>query len=619
MRRVVFGLAPGEREAPLDYVSRLAFRNGRDGVRTFCTDFRLGLHALACGEPEAVEAAAALGRTDPVTVAAAAFRSGRGRRVTFYGCEFHSAMVTRQRARLCPACLEMDLTSGEGRPASRHWRRGEWLLRDVRACHVHLIALVDLGPQPDPKASDFTRAVSRALDAPETPSLRRVARELCGLELHLLRRLGIPVGNDTAASSILDTMPVHACIRLAEVMGAVVLDGPDAAMHGIEDRRLAERQAVGFALAERGEAGIRELLDAALSSAGRKGGQRGPQALLGRLYLWLAHPATDPALAPFRGFVRDACLDRLAIGPSDAIAPFGKPLEVRRLHSVRSASVETGIHHTTLRNILAAASVIGPSSLPDDLVTFDAVVHAGLLTDLAGALDFDAASNRLGVSPSTLDELVRSGLVVPFLGGAGSSFKHYRFRPADLDAFVDRLLAKVLPGDRPVADLRPFAEAARRSGRSVPKIANLLLDGRLCRVGRDTDARGIPSVLVDVSEIHEAFGLGEDGMVHPREVRHATGLPLHVVRNLVRAGLLEGERIRHPVTGVLRLMVSRNSLERFRRDHVTLVELARDARTSTGAMMRRLSARRIAPVADHRVVGAIIYRKGDVKIVQVDG
>lgn len=72
-RKLPVPLRPSERDAPLDYLSRLAFRNGRDSVRAICTDFGIRHGGVAAGEAGALADVEILGSVEPGTLSRNAF------------------------------------------------------------------------------------------------------------------------------------------------------------------------------------------------------------------------------------------------------------------------------------------------------------------------------------------------------------------------------------------------------------------------------------------------------------------------------------------------------------------------------------------------------------------
>jgi hypothetical protein len=75
----------------------------------------------------------------------------------------------------------------------------------------------------------------------------------------------------------------------------------------------------------------------------------GLRLAFGRLYEWLAHESDDAAYEPLRDIIRRHVIETMPLGPGDDV--FGREVTVRRLHSVRSASLEMDVHPKRLRKL----------------------------------------------------------------------------------------------------------------------------------------------------------------------------------------------------------------------------------------------------------------------------
>ena len=78
------------------------------------------------------------------------------------------------------------------------------------------------------------------------------------------------------------------------------------------------------------------------------------------------------AFDPVRDLMRAHILETTPVGPGAEV--LGRPVERRILHSVHSASLETGAHPKRLRKLLAAAGLLsaGHEAEPNDRVLFGA-------------------------------------------------------------------------------------------------------------------------------------------------------------------------------------------------------------------------------------------------------
>lgn len=109
----------------------------------------------------------------------------------------------------------------------------------------------------------------------------------------------------------------------------------------------------------------------------------------------------------------------IAYGPGDML--FGAPVDRRILHSVRSASLETGLHPKRLKKMLVAAHIAPEEQRDwmDDHIIFDAQNAAPMLEKFVGAMTLgeaakyrriprphDAILARSGVLPALASELL---------------------------------------------------------------------------------------------------------------------------------------------------------------------------------------------------------------------
>jgi hypothetical protein len=168
------------------------------------------------------------------------------------------------------------------------------------------------------------------------------------------------------------------------------------------------------------------------------GATEGPQAVFGRIYQVLEFGREDPAFDPLRDLVGDFILDNFLVGPCDVV--FGKPVEVRRLHLIRTLSKETRLHPKRLRKLLSSAGALPPDA--DDLVDgnclFDAQAGSRIAREAAvTTLSVRDAGIYLNAPRVQRDMLYRFGILVPRLKAADHGAAD-QFAPEDLDAFLGR-------------------------------------------------------------------------------------------------------------------------------------------------------------------------------------
>lgn len=613
IRPLPLALPQGEREGPADYLSRLSFRNGRDGLHRICRDFGIKMEDIFQGNPDAIRVAALLGSVKVSDLEAHAFKKLDDRRTVYREQVFHPKMKTYLRIRFCPACLREDLERGSGRVLSRPWRRAEWLMADLHTCPSHSLELVDLGPDLGKKVVDFSLMVAEHIPHLEKYELAAIKRTATSFELYLLDRVS-GTASLNRETSWLDTIPLYAVVLASKMTGAVAIEGirlspgfvPAAASHRFS--------AAGFEVLAGGAAAFRVFLENLLSADRLPRSRFGPKAAFGRLYQWLAAAPHDPAYDPFRNGLRDAWLETVACGPDDPIRPFGWPLPERRLHSVYSASLEYGIDQGSMRKILFARGIARPEQkdLTNDQVTFDAAQNVQFLKDLRDCVPLKLAAHHLGITTMLMQDLMNEGLLLPMLGGNAEESAHHFFRRTDLDGFVAKLLKRADPALADDPRLLGIKAAAQRFFQARHVVLRLVLDGKLSRVGLRSGTYGMESILVDPVEIAGQLPIPSAPGLTANEAQDASGIYRTVLGALAREGLLRTHLGKQRQSGTRQTYFDPVDLECFQKDWVALSKIADGLDLSPRMAIARLRAAGLEPAPFSKKVGAVFYGTAEI-------
>lgn len=342
-------------EAPASFVSRLARQNNIPSVRDFCLDMGLVFQRIVDGcEDTLAKVAGLVGMSALPLLDQAIHRDGKA--FAWRGQTMVRSTLRRARLHGCPACLLNDIADGHAPAECAPYGRTIWLLAPIRSCPVHGIALMEIaragGPHDlhdfallmQPRIGDLGRLAAGAVPRPSSP-----------LEDYLLGRLdGI-----TGAVPWLDGLAWHAAAKTCEMIGAVALHGRTPNLKKLTDADWHRAGEAGFGIAREGEDGIRTFLsELQRTYPYTRAATEKPQAQFGRIYQWLAFGARHPAYEPVRELIARHIHESTPVGPGDLL--FGKPVEPRILHSIRTASLETGAHPKRLRKILAAAGHLPP-------------------------------------------------------------------------------------------------------------------------------------------------------------------------------------------------------------------------------------------------------------------
>jgi hypothetical protein len=264
-----------------------------------------------------------------------------------------------------------------------------------------------------------------------------VERPVSGLEAYVAGRL-----NADSGPQLLDRLPLHVAIGACELFGAVATLGRTPHLKRLTDEQWHTAGSAGFEIFAGGEASVADFLEGLRKSYPYSGAAtEGAQAIFGRIYQALEYGREDPSYDGVRDLVGHFIRTRFPVGPGDVV--FGKPVERRTLHSVRTLSAETGLHPKRLRKLLAVAGTLPADAdgLADGNCLFDAEKGSMAAREAAAAtLSVRKAGEYLNAPRVQRDRLYRSGLIVPRVRGADHGVAD-QFAPEDLDAFLDRLLA----------------------------------------------------------------------------------------------------------------------------------------------------------------------------------
>ena len=596
-------------ETPQSFTSRLAAAN-RLSAREFCLDFGLHFQSVVDGDAAAIATIADLGGVCGADLAAHAFVriDNQKRDYLHRGQRLVRSALCRGRVRVCPRCLLDDIAARSSLdPALAVFGRSSWLIEAVKTCFEHALGLVEISADMAPSSlHDFVAHATPALARLDRLAATATGRETSGLERYVLDRL-----DGRPGAPLLDSIELHAAIRLCEMIGAVAMFGRTANLKRLSEQDWLQAGAAGFAVAAGGEPAIGAFLDELQRTYAYTGaGNEGPQALFGRFYQWLEFGggAEHPAYDPIRAVVGRHIREHLPVGPGDVV--FGEPVRERKVHSVTTLSMETGMHPKRLEKLLRAAGLVGSGSdaSTHKLLLCDARLAARVVERARGALSLPAAGRYLNAPRVHIQLLAKRRFITPCLPAADFSAND-QYAPADLDEFLSRLLGGARAVGKPKPGQMTIPSAAKRSCCSAAEIIRLILDRKLDWVGRLKGARGYLSVLVDAEEIRHKVRGQDHGGLTPRQVAAALGCNDKIIAPLVAGGHLKAQRVVNPINRCPQVVIMPAEVERFRREYVSLFVLAKERGEHFLAAKKALDAVGIMPAFDAKKVGATFYRR----------
>ncbi|SOH93731.1 TniQ protein [Monaibacterium marinum] len=462
-------------ETTESYVRRLSqFHTGRDGP-SLLKDFGIDHRAFLAGSHEVIAKLAEIsGTTVDVLIAGTFQHRARYREFRNEACSV--SFLRPEGAAICPECLKSDASKGVS------WMlKGSvaWRLRSLQTCTLHSCRLIA------PEGSSGTRdghAASMTLDS--IRNLVSEPQEPTALEVNISNRLR---GTATEAGDWLDQQTIEQSAKVCEMIGATLQHGLKfhPKMLSAEDWRQAG--ACGFDIARRGEDAVSEALSSIAALSTTTAGQAGPKAVYGRLYEWIAYGSQVVDFGPIRGLLREHILNTIVIEPGEIL--LAEPVADRRLHSVHSLSIKTGLHRKRLRKVMVQAGYASADSwdLAAHRLVFDVAKAETLCADIVDGLSLHLVPEFIGCSRNQAECLYRENLISPIITtDASNRIGKLTFARRDLLSFLKTIgQLSEIKGDP--AELIDMVSATKRTGRSTGDIMTRILDGNLKAVRRAGD------------------------------------------------------------------------------------------------------------------------------------
>ncbi|WP_119837712.1 TniQ family protein [Pseudooceanicola algae] len=490
VRKLALTVEPVDRETLPSLFSRMAILNGTDAVN-FALDLGTTFRRILEQDEEAVAIFAERAGVSAMQLAEVLSWTGErigDVRMRFRKEVFVSRALRNPIIRGCPHCMR-EQAADHPHPLRHIALRGDWLCRGVDICHQHHHPLVPLWSSARPiERDDIGARLAEILPDLRAGSFDRLRIDPTDYDLWLDKRLSQGIAAD---KTWLASQPVFPTITLCEFIGAALLrkqgEAPD-------DRRA---KAAGFAFVSQGPDGIRAALDILMRS--QDGGHIVTQGELGPLFKHLKGIyLDDDAFAGFRRILRDYFLEIWPLAPGDDL--LGQAVIERRLHSLASASKETGIGPAVLDDFLTEAGAFAPGDKRADArKTYDAKAWQHILDEIPTLVGPIALRRAIGATLAELKGLKADGVLVPRTNVATIKSP---WRIADGHALLEELEAYA----QPVAPEEPGWETIqlvhKRLDLPVGEIIAAIRTGAL-RLGQRPDMFGYHGLVVEITEVAE--------------------------------------------------------------------------------------------------------------------
>lgn len=594
--RQTFPIKPSE--TLLGFVSRYAvFR----GVR--CADFMrhtgISLYRYASFE-RALQKLADITGNRPEALAHHALRLENGGFHRLGGETVLRNDVYRKSARYCPKCVVEDHSIGGSRPFTNVFCRVSWMVELLTVCPIHRVPIMCSPELYHSYANeDFNGTIVDRWKAVLRETDEATDTEASGFDIYFNARLN----GKPRESEVLDTLPCHGALGVCEVVGAMELRGDlvGRAKMSAEERR--EAFIHGFDLLKGGYPALGAFLRKRDHRRRETDDKGVGKQLYGILYTYLHAHRDDASFSEIIAFVKDHAFSAHPLGPENNFLGGGG---VRKFHSIRSASIQYGIHPATLRKALRAAGLLEPDS---DLRDLKVSIAAGALEALAerrkDGVPVQYLRKRLGTTPQVIRQLTEAGLLAATNREAEHKLKSF-YSSTQVEDFV-LALERRAEGGSPAGmvslkNCAPFMNYA--------EIVRNILDGKLrLRISKvDGSETMLPDLRVDENEVRALAGIGiPEGHYQTNDVTARLALRVADLDVLERSGLLQTTLYRGP-NGVATKAYTKCSVNAFTKEFISFRKLAR-VRENREKTERRVAG--ASPVFHFNDVDRV-YRKADV-------
>lgn len=607
-------LSPLEDESLTSFLNRVAAFHFGIGVREFLSSIELSQQSVLYPDDEALDRIARLTGTSVDHLKSMTFLREGARMRSFRGQIVHAEFGNLNATSFCPACL---LEDGQCGSASQRRRVGRsiWQIEPVRQCPKYGLVLhrrgntshsekFQLMDEVAPNDEELQHMVDSAMHLP-----------ISGLSDWVLSRLRGEKGPEW-----LDCQPIDLAARACEMLGVILSVGTHVNLRKITSAQWAKAGHLGFGYASRGEQGIREALDLAYQDFTSKEINGGPQQVLGRLYQWLQFSKNDKPFGPIREVVRDFILDHFAIAKGTEL--LGRPVERQRVHTAHSLARKTGQHSKTVNRAMVLAGVMrGDPEKVSGTRVFDAEMGEALMSRIRNSIPIKHLPNYLNCNRVQAEQLTRTGIIPSLVQNDGNLtgvLKNVALE--DADTFLKKLTARAVrvqvPSDG-VMDIVSAAEAARWP---VIDIVRGLLGGVFETVEVVDPDLKFKGILIDPTEVRAVLTREKaEGRVELEEAARIIGMPPHGLSALARmrkpcgAAYVTEHFVENSKGKRIRLFALEELLQ-FRKEHISLTEIAQTEHFSTKVMKMKMDGRGIEPVAPKYELGRIWYRRENCRL-----
>lgn len=465
---------------------------------------------------------------------------------------------------------------------------GDWLCRGVEVCLHHNHPLVPLWTSPRPIDRDDIGArmaellpdlLAGALDRdPITPSAN---------DLWIDRRLA-----RSEDDTWLATQPLFAAMTFCTLLGENLMR---VQQMDAQDRTA---KAVGFVAASKGPDAIDAALDRLMRA--EDGGYHTTRTPVGSLFETLERLyRDDDRFDGFREILRRKLLRIWPIAAGDML--LGKPVPERRLHSLITASKQTGMGPAVLNDFLTEAGAFGADDKRQNArKTFDAGRFQPLLEEIPTLIGPIEMRKAMGATRAELMSLEAEGILVPRTKVPTIKSPWRLSDGLDLVAELDNLAA---PLDIEAKDWETLQLAHRRSELPLAQLISAIRDGML-PVSKHPDVFGYHGFVVDRRDVDQLADQSQDrpdptpmdGEINATAFARSVGVRHNgAFLALIAGGHTPATEVLNPTTRRQQLRMTDRDIAAFIEKFTTPTLMSKEFGLHRNTILAALSAERITP------------------------
>ena len=599
--------APAPRETLYSYLARLA-ATWRTDAPDLAYDMGAPFKLLLDQDETALETFADWTGLQPEALAEmlswTGVRAGNVR-MQFRGELYTSRALRNPVMRGCPICLQEDTAKADGPASIAMVMRGHWQMREAGICVEHAHPLVRLWDASAPRVRYDIGARLQEIEVDIlSGALDRARRNPSAYDLWLDRRL-----EDGSDDTWLKAHSVFAITTLCRFMGEILLKN-DAAKH---DEHNDAVHAAGFDVIVHGKNAICAELDQIARRA--SGSLHEPSTVFGKLFSDLRRLyATEESFDFFRDILRDCILANWPIAVGEDV--LGQIVQVRRLHSLRTAEMETGIGSKVLEQFLVEAGALSPDDdRPPNRKLFDAQGYADLLAEIPTLVGPIAMREAMGATRQELVALVDARVLVPRT--QVDKVKN-PWRISDGLALVAKLTVDAIPVAESDTRWETLLRSHRRRYIGISQLLQAICDQRLT-AGQQTGVEGFHGIVVLKSEVDlittpKSLGCADSfealsSTVPAVKFGRAVGLrDGGAFQSMIKAGYVPAQQVMNPRSGRPQYRMSSADIAAFNERFVTLTTLSGETGQHRNTLRGIIAARRIRPFSPDGQNFGSVYR-----------